>query len=107
MNLKTWFNDTIYVARVAGINYATGQPTYGTPFAVKCRFEYQQKTVVDVNGEERVSSNHFATDTEIKIDDRVWLPGVNQSDPSKASKILSIESASTKQKTSKLWQVYL
>lgn len=102
MNLKQWLIDTIQVSKVTGINYATGQPTYGDPVTVNCRIEEEIKKVQDVNGEERISNMNIVTDQEITVDDKILLPGELE-----YKKPITVTAAKNKTGTVKMWTVYV
>ena len=93
--LRSQLAQTIYVAAPSTVD-SYGQVTYATPVAVKARVELQRSTesgggsLSTSDGEESASSTLVITETEIKPESRVWLPGDNQADPTLARRPLSV-----------------
>lgn len=75
--LRAQFQQTIYVASVTSVsNY--GDPSYGAPVARKARVVQRPRRTTNATGEEIVTTFLLACEQEIKATDRVWLPGVDQ-----------------------------
>jgi len=72
--LKCQLAQTISVASVSSVSNM-GDPTYGTPATRNARVVTQRTIVQSPDGEEIISNQVIVTEAEIKIDDRVWLPG--------------------------------
>jgi len=106
MNITSWLNQTIYVATKTGVD-AFGNPTWGAPTAVKARVEGRMQRVVDTSGVEVVSDKQILTLTQIGQEDRIWLPGEDTSDTSKARIPKAIAEAPAKDGATQFWQVYL
>ena len=95
--LKKQLAQTIYIASPASVD-AFGQITYDPPVAVAARVENQSSITsgsrggaIEVeDGEEKSSKTLIITETAIDIMDRVWLPGVDQSDAALARRPLSV-----------------
>jgi hypothetical protein len=95
--LRSQLAQTIYVAAPSTVD-SYGQVTYGSPVAVKARVELQRSTenggrggsLSTSDGEESASSTLVITETEIKPESRIWLPGDNQADPTLARRPLSV-----------------
>jgi hypothetical protein len=82
-NVRRWLNQTVHVARQIGLD-GFGNPTWGDPGAVSARVEGKMQRVVNVDGEEVVSDFNFLTQDEIGQLDRIWLPGEDPGDLSRA-----------------------
>jgi hypothetical protein len=95
--LRSQLAQTIYVAAPSTVD-SYGQVTYATPVAVKARVELQRSTesggrggaIDNQDGEQSASSTLVITETEIKPESRIWLPGDNQADPTLARRPLSV-----------------
>ena len=84
--LKSQLNQTINVATLSSRD-AFGDPTYGTPTEVKCRVTLKRRhdvlnarAVGGTHGDERVTTHRIYTEVAITIDDRIWLPGIDETD---------------------------
>lgn len=95
--LRAQLAETIYVAAPSTVdNY--GQTTYAAPVAVKARVEHLVSTISGgrgaaaevTDGEQSASSMLIITESEIKPESRVWLPGDNQADATLARRPLSV-----------------
>ena len=83
-DLKRLQKQTIYVAKVNG-KTNSGDSTYGSPAAVKCRcVPAAIVTDTSATGEETVSEVMIETVTRIDAKDHIWLPGVDQTNASLA-----------------------
>lgn len=76
--------DAVYWAP-AGIG-DDGSATYGTPIAIKCRWDEMQTQFVAGDGSQRVSLAVVMVDRDLQLDGVLWLglltdPGLNQADP--------------------------
>ena len=87
--LKKQLAQTIYIASPASVD-AFGQITYDPPVAIAARVENDSNVKDDADGEEKASNMLVITETAIDIMDRVWLPGVDQSDAALARRPLSV-----------------
>lgn len=68
--------DTVTIASLTGRS-DYGDPAYGALLAIKARVENETKMVIDQDGNERQANHKIVTESEVKISDRVWLPGDN------------------------------
>ena len=95
--LKKQLAQTIHIASPASVD-AFGQITYDPPVAIAARVEDLGSVksgasggAIEVeDGEEKSSKTLIITETAIDIMDRVWLPGVDQSDADLARRPLSV-----------------
>lgn len=87
--LKKQLAQTIYIASPASVD-AFGQITYDPPVAIAARVENDSSIKNDADGEEKASNMLIITETAIDIMDRIWLPGVDQSDAALARRPLSV-----------------
>lgn len=79
------FTDTVTVKSQTGVN-SHGDPTYGAASAVSARVQRGKDRDDD-------SIDHVAviySATEIKVDDRIWLPGETTTDDDKARKAVKV-----------------
>ena len=106
MNVASWLNQTIYVARQSGVD-AYGRSSYGAPFAVKARVERETRLVLSPSGQEHQANDKIACLVELTPTDRVWLPGVDQTDDTESKRPILITSATSKNTTERLWEVFL
>ena len=100
MNIAGRLNSTITVKSQSGAGTA-GDPTYGSGTSVSARVQYGK----DRTETEIAHDVVLYTTTEIKPDDRIWLPGDSTSDdtlarrPKKVSRSRSFGDADTLWKT--------
>lgn len=79
MDISRWLVDTIYwAARTGAEGY--GQATYGFPVALPARVEGKNSLVLGSNPQLKYD-HAIATLTQIGPDDQVWLPFVDQVNP--------------------------
>lgn len=97
---------TVYVASLSSVSSA-GDPTWGTPAAVSARVEQKPKRVVSTTGEEVVSEAQLITETEVPIDARVWLPGLDQTDAKLARVPKAVHKAFDVAGGDSHWETYL
>ena len=87
--LKKQLAQTIYIASPASVD-AFGQITYDPPVAIPARVENDSSVKDDADGEENASNMLIITEAAITIMDRVWLPGVDETDATVARRPLSV-----------------
>ena len=95
--LKKQLAQTIYIASPASVD-AFGQITYDPPVATPARVENfgavtsgSRGGAIEVeDGEEKSTKMLIITETAITIMDRVWLPGVDQTNAALARRPLSV-----------------
>lgn len=87
---KALMNQTINVATKSGRD-SSGDPSYGTAADVSAYVE-KRRGIVELPTGEKVETSHWiVVESEIKLSDRVWLPGDSTSDPSLAYTPASVE----------------
>ena len=90
--LRATLTDTIYIASMTARS-STGQPTYGTPASVVARVETDARTIDRPDGTQLSTMHWICLDTTRipLLGDRLWLPGIDQTDATKAREIQHIE----------------
>ena len=81
--LKSLMTQKINVARVASYS-ASGTEVLSTPEEISAYVEILRQIQGTNGGEEEKTTHLIITEKEITIDDRVWLPGLDPSDPAKS-----------------------
>jgi hypothetical protein len=89
-----FLTDTITVASPIGTS-AGGDLTFGSQVTMKARVEREVKEVVTADGSTVVAYHRVATEAEIPLSARVWLPGDNTADTNAAKRPLMSKRAST------------
>jgi chitodextrinase len=92
--LKAQLAETIYVATASGVDQA-GDPSYNAPATRAARVVNVRDTVERKDGTILETTVAIITEAEIKLTDRVWLPGVDQTDATKARRPRYVEKAIT------------
>lgn len=84
--------DTVYIARQSGIS-ASGQPTWGSPVAYPARVEPVQRVASSAEGQSLVTRTWILLDSSAAIaqGDRLWLPGVDQTNAALARRVEEID----------------
>ena len=106
MNIESWMVDTIYVASSSGSLDGYGKPSYATARAVSCRVEGNSRVIPGEQNEQQ-ANHRIATLDEIKSDDKIWLPGDSTSDASLSKRPILITTATVKDGSQRLWEVFL
>lgn len=75
--LRLQLQQTIYVATASSRNNF-GDPVYGVPTAVKARVETDTQEMETPDAEKRQTRWVIITESQINMSDRIWLPGVDQ-----------------------------
>ena len=71
------FNSTVKVKRVTLLS-SGGQETLQSTFLdVKCYIDEMDSLTSQAGGTGKASSTKIITETEILLDDRIWLPGLD------------------------------
>lgn len=107
MVLTDLLNQTITVQSLDGINWATGEPEWGPPRQVRCRVESRIQLVRKTDNTEAQSTSTVYTEEQIKLDDRVWLPGENTADPNVAHTPINVLGVPDGLGRQYLWTTYL
>lgn len=76
MSIAAWMVDTISIASVTGVA-TSGKPTYGSPRQIKARVDLSDRILRTPAGDEKRSTHRIYSLDEIKLTDRIWLPGAN------------------------------
>ena len=90
--LKTLLQETINVASASGKD-AAGDLSFGAPATRSARVVNVRETVERRDGTMLETTIAIITETEIKLTDRIWLPGVNSADATLARRPQYIEKA--------------
>lgn len=85
---------TITVKSRTGVD-AGLTPTYGTASSFAARVERKKKEVADAGGQTKIAEHWVVSETEIKLGDRVWLPGDDTNDDNEAHDPIQVGRAST------------
>lgn len=85
----------VYVAEPTGQRTLHGDPAFGTPRPVRCRYQAGKRLVESVTGGEIQADHVLCTERALALDARVWLPGRDTSDASQALRVLTVRSATT------------
>lgn len=95
MNIDGWLINVCKVEPRIGVD-GYGAPIYGAQITVLARVEVGFKLVLGHDGANLNSTHWMTTKVQINPDDRVWLPGDDISDATKARRPLMINNAETK-----------
>ena len=87
--LRRMLNKTIHVASV--VSYDGPQEILETPRAIKAYVEIKRSLSSDGDGKDIASSHSIITEEKISIDDRVWLPGFDQTNQSFSRQPVNVE----------------
>ncbi len=72
--------DEVFRAPRLDARAAGGDPTYGVVEKLNGYVEFGLKLEIDPNGNEKQSTHRIYTDVEIGLQDRVWVPGDDETD---------------------------
>ena len=83
--------DTVYIAHQSGVG-ASGQPTWGSPTAYPARVDQMQRVEDTSTGKTIVTRSWILLDSPAAIvqGDRLWLPGVDQTNINLARRVNEI-----------------
>ena len=81
--LRAQLAETIYVSTASSVD-AAGDATFSAPAARSARVVNIQETHEAVDGTKFKTNVAIITESEIALNSRVWLPGVDQTDATKA-----------------------
>lgn len=105
MNITHLLHDTAYVAQPGGTD-VYGNPSWGAPTAIRCRYEERTKRTTDAEtGDEVVSTAQLLTTASVGVGWRVWPPGADPNDPGAARKPKNVLRA--KLGALEVWEVQL
>lgn len=105
--LRDLLNQVVTVQSQDGVNWSTGEPSWGTPRTVRCRIESKLQMVRKPDNTEVQSISTLYTDEPIGIGDRIWLPGENTSDPNVAHTPINILGTPDLAGRPCLWTIFL
>lgn len=82
---------TVYIARQNGVS-ASGQPTWGSPTAYPARVEQIERLEHTSQGQQLMTRNWVLmnSDAVVAKDDRIWLPGVDQTNAALARRVYEV-----------------
>jgi hypothetical protein len=106
MSIRAYMVDTVTVVSVAGRSNA-GDPVFGPQREISARVEDGGYLQRDSDGNELQAQHVLATEDEIKITDRLWLPGDDTSDFSASRRPLTVRYARTRTGTDGHYEVSL
>lgn len=106
MNISSWLKQTISVASVTSVD-SGGKLIYGAPRQVAARVNPSRRMVRKANGDEVQSSHRVYALEEIRINDRVWLPGLSSATVEGSKVPLAISAPDDKAMVKTLYQVDL
>ena len=104
--LRRWMQETAYVARMT-CRDGGGDPCYGEPELIKCRYEQQSREVRRPNGDALQSKHVIYTEQPVTITDMVWLPGEEPGDESTGHIILDVSRVPSCDGSVELYEVLL
>ena len=106
MSLAHLLTDTVTVAARSGVSGA-GDPTYGSQTTVTARVEHGSKLVKASDGREIQAEHTVLTTTAVGLQDRLWLPGDDTGDATKARLPVANKIASTPTGALTIYETYL
>ncbi len=106
MSIASWLQQTVHVASVTTVD-SYGKNTLSTPRAVKARVEGTRRMVRRATGDEAMATHVVYLLEEVRLTDRLWLPGKNPTLPSESNVPLAVHSTPDKSGGRVLWKVEL
>lgn len=106
MSIASWLQQTVHVASVTGVD-SYGKSAFGAPRAVRARVEGTRRMVRRTSGDEAVASHVVYLLEEVKLTDRLWLPGKNTALADQSNVPLAVHSTPDKSGSRVLWKVEL
>ena len=105
MDVSGWLTQQVTIVPLASYD-ATGGPVYGGQVTVGARIIPKAELVVAARtGQEAVSSHQIYVENPIYIEDRVFLPGDNTSDPTVAKVPIRVDQAYDKSGNPVYWKI--
>jgi hypothetical protein len=77
--LKAQLKQSITITPMTGIDYSTGEPTYGTARSHACRITGKIQRITNAQGEEVVSMQQIVLEGPVSHMDKVTLGGTTHS----------------------------
>lgn len=90
INVGRWLTETITVKRATS-HTAYGDATLGTAFTAAARLERGSANVPDAEGRRTGEKTTVFTQTELRVQDLVWLPGANTNDVNEARQVVTVD----------------
>lgn len=90
INVEKWLTETITVKRATS-HTAYGDASFGAAFTAAARIERGSVNVPDAEGRRTSERTTLFTQTELRVQDLVWLPGTNTSDVNDARQVVSVD----------------
>lgn len=88
--LKKQLQQTIYVSTLTSRN-AAGTGTWGVPASRAAKVQKETRQIRLLSGEEVTTSHLIFVEDEIAADSRIWLPGDDSNDATKARRVYEVE----------------
>jgi len=85
---------TVTLASQAGVSNA-GDPTYGAQAAIKARVEHKMQKFITPEGNNVQAAHRLISESEVKMGDRVWLPGDDTADVTESRRPIWVGQAET------------
>lgn len=98
--------NAVTVAAIASFD-SSGAPTYGAQVLLPARIELSQRLVRSRDGSEVVSSHVVYTQSQIGIEDAIWLPGDSTADQSVAKYPIRVDAAYDRSGNFVYWKITL
>lgn len=92
MNIESYMVDTVTIKSVTSRDGA-GDPVFGSARTIKARVEDGGLIFRDSDGNEIQPEHTFTTQSEVKLTDRVWLPGDDTTDANASKRPLIVRRA--------------
>jgi len=106
MDLSRLMIDTVTIAHRTSVGEG-GDPVFGSTSTIKARVEHGTQLITGPDGERTNAEHAFATYSEVKNSDVVWLPGDSTGDANAARRPILVKKAATLDGASTLYEVYL
>lgn len=106
MSIASWLQQTVHVASVTGVD-TYGKSVFGAPRAVRARVEGTRRLVRRTNGDEALANHVVYLLEEVRLTDRLWLPGKNSALANESNAPLAVHSTPDKSGGRVLWKVEL
>lgn len=88
--LKSTLKQVVNIASPTSSRTARGDRTFSTPTEICVRIEQDEEIIQRVDGNLRRSTHLVISTDQIREGDRIWLPGVDETDDTLAREVLSV-----------------
>ena len=92
MNLSSWMQETVTIQRCNGVSNF-GDLSFAAQTTISAYVEYGSQLVYSTDGSEKQSTVAIASHDEIKLSDRIWIPGDNTASTSAARRPITVSRA--------------